>query len=204
MPHHAVRASFRLGTSRTSRSAEVRRIWEAYDEQLRHVPRVCIDYMTAWRIWSLSAEVSLVRTYLLAGGPAPTGGLKVGRGSAAFREVFLGGPVSLCSRPATVRSDVGELVYLYKEPSTAGMVKLKRKIQGVCDLLDAIDRHEITLSRSLELGRRWESVVRGGPVGPVGWADLIIAPETGLPEFSARVRGLHTRLGAFLHEVVVH
>ena len=107
MPHHAVRASFRLGTwtarsgvsvrysalwpacwtrvtdrSRTSRSAEVRRIWEVYDEQLRHVPGFCRDYMTAalqagnvseaWRIWSLSAEVSLIRTYLLVGGRSRT------------------------------------------------------------------------------------------------------------------------------------
>ena len=200
--------------SRTSRFAEVRRIWEVYDEQLRHVPRVCRDYMTAalqagnvseaWRIWSLSAEVSLVRTYLLAGVPAPAGGLNVGRGSAVFSEVFLGGRVSHCSRPAPVRSDGGELVHLYKDRSTAGLVRLKRKIQGVCDLLDAIDRHEITLSRSLELGRRWKSVVRGGPVGPVGWADLVLASETRLPEFSVRVRDLHARLGAFLHEMVVH
>ena len=158
----------------------------------------------AWRIWSLSAEVSLVRTYLLAGGLAPAGGLKVGRVSATFCEVSFGGPVSLCSRPAPVRSDGGDLVHLYKDRPAAGLVKLKRKLKGVCDLLDAVDRHESTLSRSLELGRRWESVVRGGPVGPVGWADLIIAPEKGLPVFSARVRDLHTRFGAFLHEVVVH
>ena len=37
------------------------------------------------------------------------------------------------------------------------------------DVLDAIDRRGVTISRNLELGRRWESVVRSGPLGPIGW-----------------------------------
>ena len=58
-----------------------------------------------------SAEVSLVRTYLLTGGPAPACGLEVGRGAAAFRKVASGGPVPLCSRPSPVRCEGGEFLF---------------------------------------------------------------------------------------------
>ena len=79
MPHHAIRASFRLGTwaarstvsvrysalwpaswigvadrSRTSKSAEVRRIWEVYDEHRKHVPRMCGEYRVLHRIGTFS------------------------------------------------------------------------------------------------------------------------------------------------------
>ena len=187
--------------SRNSKSSEVRRVWEVCEEQLQRVPRVWRDHIAmvlgagdvseAWRIWSLSAEVSFVRTCLLTGGPASACGLEVGRGAAAFREVALGGPVPLCSLPSPVRCEGGEFfVHLYEDRSGAGLVKLEREVKCVCDVLDAIDRHGVTLSRNLELGRRWESLVRSGPLVLVGWDDLVVAPDTGLSVFSARIRML--------------
>ena len=95
---------------------------------------ICRDHIAtvpeAWRIWSLSADVSLVRTYLLAGGPSPVCGLTVGRRAAAFREVALGGPVPLCSRSSPVRSEGGEFAHLCEDRSCAGWVKLKRGVLG--------------------------------------------------------------------------
>ena len=144
-PHHAVRASFHLSCwsaesnlparysalwpacwtgvtdkSRNSGSAEVRRIWEVYDEQLQRVSRVCRDHTAtvpgagvvseAWRIWSLSAEVSLVRTCLLTGGPASACGLKVGRGAAVFREVVTDRPLgSVGQHTARMTGDVSRI-----------------------------------------------------------------------------------------------
>ena len=109
----------------------------------------------AWRMWSLSAEVSLVRTFFM---------LEVQHGLVVSRLV---GVLQLFVRsPSVVRALLwfGLLVVFWcictQTGLTAGLVKLKRQIQGVFDLLDAIDRHGITLSRSLELGRRWESGVR--------------------------------------------
>ena len=103
LPHYAVRASFSMGRwsakaclpvrfsvlwpaawvayadkSRSSKSVEVRRIWEAYDESLSLVhpafwegirsSLLAGDVSSAWRIWSFSAEVSLVRAFVGSGG----------------------------------------------------------------------------------------------------------------------------------------
>ena len=93
----------------------------------------------------------------------------------------------LCSRPSPVRSEGGEFVHYYKDRSGTGLVELKREVKGVCDVLDAIDRHGVALSRNLELGRRWESEVRSGPLVTIGWDDLVVAPDAGLSVFSSRI-----------------
>ena len=120
----------------------MRRIWEVCDEQLQRVPGVCRDHTAtilgagnvseAWRMWSLPAEVSFVRTCLLTGGSASPCGLLVGRGAAAFWEVASGGPVPLCSRPSPVRSEGGEFAHLYGDRSSPGLVEIKRKVKDVC------------------------------------------------------------------------
>ena len=112
LPHYAVRASFSLGRwsaraclpvrfsvllpaawvacldkSRSSKSAEIRRIWEVYDESLLLVhpafwegvysALVAGDVSSAWSIWSFSAEVSLVRAFVNAGAPFPEDGFRL-------------------------------------------------------------------------------------------------------------------------------
>ena len=136
LPHHSVRAPFRMGRwsarfcqpvrysvvlpaawvsavdqTRGSKSAEVRRIWEVYDECLQVVhPRfwgeICTallagDVSLAWNVWSFSVEVSLVRAFIAAGGSLPASGVRLGRGSAQFKMVALGGSVV-----GTLRSDI--------------------------------------------------------------------------------------------------
>ena len=88
--------------SRSSRSAEVRRIWEIYDERLGVICADDVgglrdalgfgDVSGAWVIWSSVAEVALVDAFCLAGGPVPDGGFRLGRGVARFNRVCLGGP----------------------------------------------------------------------------------------------------------------
>ena len=117
--HYAVRASFSMGRwsaraclptrfsvlwpaawvacsdrSRSSKSVEVRRIWEVYEESLLFVhlafwegvrsSLLAGDVSSAWSIWSFSAEVSLVRAFVGAGGPVPESGFRLGRGAAAL------------------------------------------------------------------------------------------------------------------------
>ena len=74
--------------SRTSRSAEVRRVWEVYDERLgvicaRDVHSLDLalyswDVSRAWLAWSSAAEGALVEAYCLAGGPIPDLGFPLG------------------------------------------------------------------------------------------------------------------------------
>ena len=86
--------------SRSSRSAEVRRVWEVYDERLSFVPvgdALCLDdalhsgdVSRAWLAWSSAAENALVAAFCLAGGPVPERGFHLGRGVARFNRVRSG------------------------------------------------------------------------------------------------------------------
>ena len=81
-----------IDKSRDSRSAEVRRIWEIYDERLGLVSVEDVhkindalssgDVSGAWVAWSTAAESALVDAFCLAGGPVPERGFCLGRGYA--------------------------------------------------------------------------------------------------------------------------
>ena len=105
----------------------------------------------AWRIWSLLVKVSLVRAFLVAGGLVPGGSLKVGRVSARFRDVLLGGPMPNRSHPGAVRSVDGSLSIFYLDQSTSGLVTLEHKLRGVCEMLDVIDRKVSELAKFLSV-----------------------------------------------------
>ena len=49
------------------------------------------DVSSAWLVWSRAAETALADAYRFSGGPLPSRGLVLGRGSALFRVVRLGG-----------------------------------------------------------------------------------------------------------------
>ena len=90
--------------SRGSKSTEVRRMWEIYDERLGWISAddaCCIDdalasedVSGAWVAWSAAAQRALVDAFCLAGGPIPERGFCLGRGLARFSRVRLGGPQS--------------------------------------------------------------------------------------------------------------
>ena len=85
--------------TRGSKSAEVQRVWEIYDERLQFMSRrdaLLLDesleldgVSMAWTVWSRAA---LADAYQFSGGPLPSRGLVLGRGAALFRWVQLGGP----------------------------------------------------------------------------------------------------------------
>ena len=51
------------------------------------------DVTRAWLVWSGAAEVAIADAFRFSGGLVSTGGLVLGRGSALFRVVRLGGPL---------------------------------------------------------------------------------------------------------------
>ena len=237
LPHYAVRASFSVGRwsarvclpvrssvlwpaawvscvdkSRGSKSVEVRRIWEVYDESLSFIPPafwrgirsslLAGDVSSAWRIWSFFAEVSLVRAFVTSGGPVSESGFRLGRGAASFRYVSIGGPVV-----RKVRSDLGsgdgQAVHLFKDSSVSRVIILRRRLGCVLSVLDGIYRNGLTLSRDLELSAQWDAVVSAGPCGPLCRANLDVSPAVGLSSFGDHVRVLYDIVVDFLHRVVV-
>ena len=87
--------------SRGSKSVEIQRVWEIYDDRLQFMfgqDALLLDealdpgdVSQAWLILSGAAETALTDAYRFSGGPVPNRGLVLGRGSALFRVLRLGG-----------------------------------------------------------------------------------------------------------------
>ena len=90
-----------VDNGRGSKSVEVQRAWEVYDERLQLMSRQDAlqlnesldagDVSRAWLVWSGAAEVALADAFRFSGGPVPTRGLVLRRISALLRVVWLGG-----------------------------------------------------------------------------------------------------------------
>ena len=100
-------------------------VWEVYDERLQFMSRQDAflldevlgvdDVSRAWLVWSGAAEAALADAYRFSGGPLPSRGLVLGRGSASFRVVRLGGhPVRKARGNAADMHDASD-VFLYRE-----------------------------------------------------------------------------------------
>ena len=86
---------------RGSKSVEVQRVWEIFDERLQFMSRQDAflldefldagDVSRAWLVWSGAVEAALADAFRFSGGPLRSRGLVLGRGSASFRVVRLGG-----------------------------------------------------------------------------------------------------------------
>ena len=92
-----------LDKSRCSKSVEVQRVWEVYDDRVRFLCLVLLVMVLPVRFWMvmfpllglfghLAAETALADAYCFSVGPVPDRGLVLGRGAARFRWVRLGGP----------------------------------------------------------------------------------------------------------------
>ena len=168
VPHHAVRAFFLYSSwnsqvsqpvrrtplwpaswlppidkTRGSKSAEVQRVWEIYDERLQFMSREDAlgldeallhgDVTSAWMVWSSAAERALADAFQFAGGPVPVRGLVLGRGMVRMRTVRLGGPVvRSVKRNAAVHGDVDD-VSLYRDSSAAPVLDLRRRLKAILD-----------------------------------------------------------------------
>ena len=189
--------------SRCSRSAEVGDIWLIYDEQLQYVRAsdslALVMSMGLRETWSTAGENSLVMAHELAGGPMPSRGLVLGRGTAKFMGVsFDGANVGRFRREIAWPAGAAE-VHLFRDFSIAPVLILKRRLRVVADLLRRSGENGFTVSRGLELDAQWRSILRDGPVGPAAW-DHLVAVDGVINEISefCLLFQLWTSLGDFM------
>ena len=174
--------------SRGSQSVEVQRVWEIYDDRLQYMSRLDAslldqsldrsDVSLAWSVWSRAAESALVDAFRFSGGPIPSRGLILGRGTALLRSVQLGGP-----RVRRARANAAEDVFLYRDCSLAPLLSMRRRIKAVMDLLDSMIRYGVSLSRSVELTAQRDRILALGPMHPVTLDDLSLGRALDLGAF---------------------
>ena len=142
--------------SRGSKSVEVQRVWEIYDERLQFMSRQDAslldeslgrdDVSLAWAVWSWAAESALADAFRFSGGPLPSRGLVLGRGAALFRRLQLGGPWVRRARANAADALDAADVFLYRGFSVAPLLDMRRRFKAVMDLLDAMIRCGVSLS----------------------------------------------------------
>ena len=95
-------------------------------------------------------------------------------------------------------------VFLYRDSSLAPLLDIRRRFKAVMDVLDAMIRYGVSLSRSVELAAQWDKVLAFGPLYPFTADDLDVVRGLGIGDFYQVVSGIHHRLSDFIHSVVVH
>ena len=115
-----------------------------------------VMFCRAWLVWSGAAEAALADAYRFSGGPLPSRGLVLGRGSALFRVLRLGGPPVRKARGNVADAHDAADVFLYRDSSFAPLLDMRRRFKAVMDVLGAMIRSGISLSRSVELTAQWD------------------------------------------------
>ena len=200
--------------TRCSKSAEVQRVWEVYDERLQFMSRRDAslldeslgrdDVSLAWTVWSRAAESALADAFRFNGGPLLSGGLILGRCAALFRMVQCGGPRVRRARANAADALDAADIFLYRDFSLAPLLDMRRRFKAVMDLLDAMIRNGVSLSRSVELTAQWDRILALGPMYPVTLDDLSVGRALDFGAFFHVASGVHRRLCDFIHQVVVH
>ena len=126
---------------------------------------------------------ALVDAFRFSGGPLPSRGLVLGRGSAVFRVVRLGG--HQVRKAWTYAADAPEAadIFLYRDSSVAPLLDMRRRFKAVVDVLGAMIRSGISLSRSVELAFQWDRILALGPLYPVTLDDLSSGRFMGIDAF---------------------
>ena len=204
-----------IKVGRGSKSVEVQRVWEVYDERLQFISRpdavrldeslVAGDVSRACLVWSGAAETALADAYLyrFCGGPIPSRGLVFGRGGALFRDVKLGGHKVRKARCNVSDAHDAADVFLHRDSSIAGLLDMRCRFRAVMSVLDAMIRYGISLARSVELTAQWDTILAVGPLYPVTLDDLGAVQGLGIGDFHRVVSDVHHRLSDFVHAVVV-
>ena len=171
-----------IDKSRGSKSVEVQRVWENYDEGLQFMSCQdaslldasldADDFSLAWLVWSRAAETALADACRFSGGSLPSMGLVLGRGSALLRVVRLGGHQVRKARANFADALDAADVFLYRDSSVAPLLDMRRRFKAVVDVLGAMIRSGISLSRSVELAVQWDRILALGPRYPVTLDDL--------------------------------
>ena len=76
---------------------------------------------------------------------------------------------------------------------------MRRRFKTVMDLLDAMSRNGVSLSRSVELTAQWDRILALGPLYPVTFDQGL-----GIGAFYRAASDVHRRLCDFIHAVVVY
>ena len=162
------------------------------------------DVSLAWLVWSRAAEAALTDAFRFSGGPLPSSGLVLGRGSALLRVVQLGGPRVRRARASVADALDAADVFLYCHSSVAPLFDMRRRFKAVMDVLDAMIRYGVSLSRSVELTAQWDLILAPGPAYPVTLDDLSAGCNLGIGALFHAASDVHRRLSDFIHRVVVH
>ena len=72
------------------------------------------------------------------------------------------------------------------------------------DLLDAMIRYGVSLSRSVELTAQWDRILALGPMHLVTLDDLSLDRALDIGAFFRAASDIHRRRSTFIHQVVVH
>ena len=186
-----------IDKGRGSKSVEVRNVWEVYDDRLHFMSwqdaqRLsdsldADDVSRAWLVWSGDAEAALADAFRFSGGHVPSRGLVLGRGSAFFRVVQLGGPLVKSVRSNAADAVDGPDVFLYRDSSIAPLLDMRRRFTAVMDVLGATIRYGVSLARSVELTKLWERILAVGPLYPVTLNDFSADRGLGLGDFHQAV-----------------
>ena len=140
----------------------------------------------------------------LSGLPLPSRGLVLGRGSALFRVFRLGGPSVRKARGNVADAHDAADVFLCRDASLAPLLDMRRRFKAVMDVLGAMIRSGISLSRSVELTSQWDRILALGPLYNVTSDDLSVNRGMGIGAFYHAASNVHRRLSDFIHAVVVH
>ena len=193
---------------RCSESAEVQRVLGVYDERLQFMSRQdallldealgADDISRAWLVWSRAAEAALVDAYRFSGELPLSRGLVLGRGSAVFRFVRLGGhPVRKARGNSADVHDAAD-VFLYRDASIAPLLDMRRRFKAVMDVLGAMIRCGISLSWSLELTAQWDRILALRSLYTVTFDDLSLDQGMGIGAFYRAPSDIHRRLSDFI------
>ena len=145
--------------SRGSKSVEVQRVWEIYDERLQFVSRQDAslldesldrnDVSLAWSVWSRAAESALADAFRFSGGPLPSRGFDSWPGCCFTSFSLAWGPRVRRARANAADAVDAADIFLYRDFSLAPLLDVRRRFKGVMDLLDAMIRCGVSLSRSV-------------------------------------------------------
>ena len=90
------------------------------------------DVSRAWLVWFGAAETALVDAFRFSGRPVPAWFLVLGRGSALFRIVRLGGPSVRKARGNAV--DVANVFLYHQDSSIASLLDMRRRFKAVMEV----------------------------------------------------------------------
>ena len=177
--------------SRGSKSVEVRRVWEIYDDRPQFMSQQ--DSI----LLSESLDVGDVSLFLVA--------------LPLVRVWFLGVGwlVSAVFGLAVIRFGrfvVMLLMFMMLLISSCivTLLSLLRLTRGVCSEQLYDSWWSLSLARSVELTAQWDRIPAVGHLYPVTLDDLHAVQGLGLGDFHRIVSGVHRRLSDFVHAVVVH